>query len=500
MSTTSGSPGAYASLRYFTPRHLVVGTQVYVVQPSTRPRPSPRRKARSPPSTSRRIHPTCTGIWSRVPSTSPSLPRRAPSGESERSSRSSRLLNRRWPASDSRRRSLRPQHAEVVDGIYPPPAITDTRSSSVGSAPGGVSRAQCVPPWPSDVRQWCRLPRNSPHETSRSSRGDRHGRRGPPTAGVCGRRRQDRRGRREERWLTISTTSASSACCIWTKEVRRDSDGGTCPPWVGGAWGQRRWPAASPGVRIERRRAVAHAHPARPPRARGDVHRRFRRHRGRLHACRPHHCPVGLSPLGQLAVDRLRHRLEEGAKPSPAGLFLRPSWFRRRPLLPVHQECWRLPSFIDRDPRPSHDVGGLLAGVGEPTGDEAKCAGDAVATYSRGDTVLSMCPNWNACGYQPAARVRPRGQRAGLDGDDRLRSGRLGAAICDENATSFPRSARRSMVLLTASGDTRGVTPNQRRRADSRDHSTELHHTAGTAPQCPLTEGRTHGHQSSSRM
>jgi hypothetical protein len=99
-------------------------------------------------------------------------------------------------------------------------------------------------------------------------------RRGPPASGVCGRRRQDRRGRREERWLTISTTSATSASCIWTREVRRDRPRRRGLPVRHGYAGPGdsvvgRRPHR--GVRIERRRADprarrgAEAHGGPPP-------------------------------------------------------------------------------------------------------------------------------------------------------------------------------------------------------------------------------------------
>jgi hypothetical protein len=89
-------------------------------------------------------------------------------------------------------------------------------------------------------------------------------------------------------------------------------------------------------------------------------------------------------------------------------------------------------------------------------------------------------------------------QRVGVDGDDRLRSGWLGAAISDENATSFPRSARRSMVLLTAWGDTRGVTPNQ--RSERTAGITAPNSTPrGHCPSMSADRRAAHGHQSSSR-
>src|SRR3954454_6849832 len=81
------------------------------------------------------------------------------------------------------------------------------------------------------------------------------------------------------------------------------------------------------------------------------------------------------------ASKRAQRRLRQG-------LFLRTSWSERRPLLPVH-EVAASTVLLRSGPAAKPRRRRLLADVGEPTGDEARCAGDAVATYSRGDTVLS---------------------------------------------------------------------------------------------------------------
>ena len=131
-----------------------------------------------------------------------------------------------------------------------------------------------------------------------------------------------------------------------TRRGRPRDDGATCPPWTGGAWSQRRCPAGSP-------RSPEPAPPTRSSRA-PQTHRptavaafNDRCALGLMHALirRGLHVPeemsvagfddiaaagyahVGLTTvrqdtdrLGQLAVDRLRHRLEEGTAPSPTGV------------------------------------------------------------------------------------------------------------------------------------------------------------------------------------
>jgi len=132
----------------------------------------------------------------------------------------------------------------------------------------------------------------------------------------------------------------------------------------------------------------------------------------------------------------------------------------------------RLPSYFDRVPRPSHDVGGcsptwVNRPATRPGAPETplrltavvtrSCPGDPSGTHAgtHRRRALGADGGTQRLGERSRPRrprVRPRDQRVGLDGDDRLRSGRLGAAMSDENATSFPRSARRSVVLLTAWG------------------------------------------------
>ena len=220
----------------------------------------------------------------------------------------------------------------------------------MGSAPGGVSRTLCVPPWPSDVRQWCWLARNSPHETSRSSRGD------PPRPAVV----------RQLRASAVDVVRTDEAAGLGQLVDHLHGlghqrilhlDGGNAP---GAAPRRRGYLSAMDRWGLEAETLVGGLTEESGASAADQILARTAARRPTAVAAFNDRCALGLmhtlirrglrvpeaisiagfddiaaaayahvglttvrqdtDRLGQLAVDRLRHRLEERTAPSPAGV------------------------------------------------------------------------------------------------------------------------------------------------------------------------------------